>query len=826
MGQKGANFHLTPNSPPKNNCIMNCKKSIITLALIATGTFLLAQEPTQYMEPPKEILEIVNAPSTPRVFLSPTKTHLLFAYPQEMPEISELAAPELRLAGLRINPNSYGNSRANFYEKMTLRRFNEKNEFPITGTPSGGRVKSIRWSPDGTKLAMVVYLSANIELWVADVNTGKSLQWATNLHDALVDNCIAWLPNSKSILYSSRVLYREPFTEINHIPIGPSVQETKGRAAKIRTFQDLLQNRADENRFEHYASSQLMLASEGKEPSTIGNPDLIESFSISPNGEFILVEQLMRPFSYVVPSNRFPKSIQIWTIDGSLFRQLAETPLAEEIPQGFSAVQKGPRSFGWRSDAPSTVFWVEAQDDGDPKKNAEIRDMVFALEAPFKSKPTPILSLNYRFSGIQWGWNKLAIVYERWWDTRKVISSFFDPSNPNQPKRVVSDRSWQDAYGDPGLPIEETTPTGYSILRTNKSLQKIYLSGQGASPKGNMPFLDEMDIVTLKTKRLWQCQAPYYEQLVAILNSDATQILTSKESPTEQPNYYIRNLKKKSSLQLTTLTHPYPGLQQIQKEIIRYKRADGLELSGTLYLPAGYSKGSKRLPVLMWAYPQEFVDPAMAAQVKESPYRFIRPGRTSPVLWVTRGFAVLDNPGMPIVAKDSLLPNDTFTEQLVANAKAAIDALNEMGVADTQRIAVGGHSYGAFMAANLLAHSDLFAAAIARSGAYNRTLTPFGFQGEERNLWEAPEVYLKMSPFMYANQIDEPILFIHGEADNNSGTFPLQSERLFAAIKGFGGTARLVMLPHESHGYRARQSVLHTLWEMDNWLTKYLGVKE
>jgi dipeptidyl aminopeptidase/acylaminoacyl peptidase len=800
------------------------KYSYILLAItIYTVLNIHAQEVTRYMEPPKEILEIVDAPSTPRISINPQSSHILFTFSQEMPDISELAAEELRLAGLRINSSNYGASRTIFYEKFALKIIDKPTEYPVIGIPLSGKVSSYSWSPDGTKLAMVVYFSNTIELWVANVSSGVATLWANNLNEALVSNCINWLPNSNSILYTSRVLYREPFVEKNNIPIGPSVQEVKGKAAKVRTFQDLLQNRADEEKFEHFAYSQLMLATEGSEPKAIGNPDLIESFSVSPNGEYVLVEQLMRPFSYIVPYNRFSKSIQIWGINGKLLKQLAETPLAEDIPQGFSAVQKGPRNFNWRSDDPATLFWVEAQDDGNPKKVVEIRDLVYMLAAPFMEKATPILSLNFRFSGIQWGWNNFAIVSERWWDTRRVVTSFFNPSNPSEPKQIIWDRSWQDAYGDPGNPILEPLATGHSVLRTDKTKSKLYLSGQGASPKGNLPFLDEFDIATKKTKRLWQCQAPYFEQLIKVLNSNIDQIVTLKESTTEQPNYFIRNLKKKKTTQLTSFPHPFPNLKNIQKELIRYKRADGLELTGTLYLPSGYVKGSKRLPVLMWAYPQEFVDSDLASQVKESPYRFIRPGRTSPILWAARGYAILDNPGMPIVAKDSLLPNDTFTEQLVANAKAAIDALDEMQIADTKRIAIGGHSYGAFMAANLLAHSDLFAAAIARSGAYNRTLTPFGFQGEERNLWEAPEIYLKMSPFMYADKINEPILFIHGQADNNSGTFPMQSERLFSAIKGHGGTARLVMLPHESHGYRARQSILHTLWEMDTWLNKYLG---
>jgi dipeptidyl aminopeptidase/acylaminoacyl peptidase len=415
------------------------------------------------------------------------------------------------------------------------------------------------------------------------------------------------------------------------------------------------------------------------------------------------------------------------------------------------------------------------------------------------------------------------VVYESWWDTRNITVCFFNPSNIKEQKRVVWDRSWQDAYSDPGSLMSDQNANGYWTLKTNGTRTKLYLSGQGASPKGNMPFLDELDIESLKTKRLWQCEAPYYENLAAVLDDPIRNILISRESETLQPNFYIRDLKRQRLTAFTSYPHPYPQLKDVQKEMVRYQREDGVELSATLYLPAGYIEGSSQLPVLMWAYPEEFVDANLASQVKDSPYRFIRPSRLSPVLWVARGYAVLDRIGMPIVGKDSLLPNDTFIEQLVSNAKAAIDYLVDKKVADPKRIAIGGHSYGAFMTANLLAHSDLFAAGIARSGAYNRTLTPFGFQGEERTLWEAPEVYLEMSPFMHAQKLKTPLLMIHGEDDNNSGTFPIQSERMYQAINGHGGTTRLVMLPFESHGYRSRQSILHQTWEIDTWLERYLG---
>jgi dipeptidyl aminopeptidase/acylaminoacyl peptidase len=130
------------------------------------------------------------------------------------------------------------------------------------------------------------------------------------------------------------------------------------------------------------------------------------------------------------------------------------------------------------------------------------------------------------------------------------------------------------------------------------------------------------------------------------------------------------------------------------------------------------------------------------------------------------------------------------------------------------------------MTANLLTHSRLFAAGIAESGAYNRTLTPFGFQNERRSYWEAPEIYNRMSPFMNADKVKDPMLLIHGMADNNSGTFPIQSESYYAALKGFGATVRLVLLPDESHGYAARESILHKHWEVLNWMNKYVRDKK
>lgn len=224
----------------------------------------------------------------------------------------------------------------------------------------------------------------------------------------------------------------------------------------------------------------------------------------------------------------------------------------------------------------------------------------------------------------------------------------------------------------------------------------------------------------------------------------------------------------------------------------------------------------------MWAYPAEFKSADAAGQVKDSPYKFNRISYWGPQAFLTMGYTVLDNFSVPIVGEGDKEPNDTYIPQLVASAEAAVDEVVRRGVADRNRIAVGGHSYGAFMTANLLTHTRLFKAGIARSGAYNRTLTPFGFQAEERNYWQAPDVYNAMAPFNYADHIKDALLMIHGEQDNNSGTFPIQSERMYAAVKGLGGTARLVLLPNEAHAYRARESIMQMLAEMNNWLETYV----
>jgi dipeptidyl aminopeptidase/acylaminoacyl peptidase len=548
---------------------------------------------------------------------------------------------------------------------------------------------------------------------------------------------------------------------------------------------------------------------------------LIREVRPSPDGRWILATVLHRPFSYRVPHDRFPHRIEVWDAAGKLARLVADNPLAEEVPILFSAVPTGPRDPAWRGDADATVCWLEALDGGEPARAADLRDEVRCLAAPFERAPRRLIAVEYRLAGVRWSSGKLALVSEWWWDNRKTRTHVVAPDDPAAKPRVLWDRSFEDRYSDPGEPLTRLSPRGTELLLVSGG-GSLLLSGRGASPEGDRPFLDRLELASGKSTRLWRSEAPYYEQVFDAVDDDARRVLTLREALAEPPQVYLRGLPGKLE-RLTSYPHPTPALARVQKRQLRYKRADGVDLTGMLYLPPGHDPGKHgRLPVLLWAYPQEYKSAAAAGQVKDSPYRFARIGYWGPLFALTQGFAVLDNPSFPIVGEGDAEPNDTYREQLVAGARAAVDELVRIGVGDRGRMAIGGHSYGAFTTANLLAHSDLFRAGIARSGAYNRTLTPFGFQAEQRTFWQAQQTYMEMSPFTHAEKIDEPILLIHGQADNNSGTYPIQSERLFEALQGVGGVARLVMLPAESHGYRARESVLHQLWEMVGWLEKHV----
>jgi dipeptidyl aminopeptidase/acylaminoacyl peptidase len=804
------------------------KRNILLVfnVFLILSTQIFSQTDLTYQVPPQAIADLVKAPQTPSVSINPEGTWMVLMDRPGYPSIEELSQPELRIAGLRINPRTNGSSRSSNYTGLTFKSVLNGREIEVTGLPQKPSIENVSWSPNGEKIVFTLTIQNGIELWTASISNGE----ARKLTGAIVNDAMGglpyrWMQDSKTLIYKSVLTDRGKAPAEPLSPAGPVLQESTGKKAPVRTYQDLLENPYDEELFDYYATAQLYLIDLNTgDLQSFAEPGIYSQVSPSPSGEFVFITQIKRPYSYIVPYSRFAQEATIFDMIGNPVTTIAEIPVAENIPKGFGAVRTGPRNFTWRADKPATLYWIEAQDEGDPNKETDIRDQAFFMEVPFEGEKNADISFKLRAGGMTWGNSELAIAYEWWWNTRQQITSSFIPGQPGS-KTVIWDRSYEDRYNDPGNFQTIQNEYGEEVLLLDNSGKTLYLTGTGASPEGNRPFVREFDLKSGKTKELWRSEAPFYEYPIQIINLKDELVLTRRESVSEPPNYFLHNLKKGKLIQLTEFPDPYPALKGVEKQVIQYKREDNLDLKGDLYVPADYKKEDGPLPVIMWAYPSEFKSSDAAGQVQGSPYEFIRLGWWSPLYFVTQGYAVFDDPSMPIVGEGDEEPNDTFREQLVMNAKAAINKLDEMGVGDPERVAIGGHSYGAFMTANLLAHADLFAAGIARSGAYNRTLTPFGFQAEERTYWDAPEVYYEMSPFMHADKINEPLLMIHGEADNNSGTFPMQSERMFAAMKGLGGTARLVMLPHESHGYRAEESILHMLWEMDTWLNKYVKNK-
>lgn len=800
--------------------------------LCLSGLSAFAQDNTGYQVPPKPLADLVTAPPTPTVSVdSKGKWMLISERNTATTTIAELSQPELRIAGLRINPATNGPSRAVYVNNLKLRQVSANAaDVQITGLPTNPQLSYIQWSPDDSKIAFTNTTDTKIELYVADIATAVASKVSDVALNAALGIPYQWVSDSKSFIVRGIPAERGPAPEISRVPSGPTVQENLGTKAQAATYQDLLKSPSDEKQFEYYATAQTMKIGLDGAVQKIGNMGLIATAAPSPDGKYVLLETIHRPFSYLVTVNRFPSKMDIFDVNGTLVKTLTDVPLQENVPWGQDAAPSGQRNHNWRNDAPATVYWVEAKDGGDPKRKVAIRDVVYTLDAPFSSEPKEIYSAANRFGGITWGNDQIALFSERWNATRKIITKLVNPSNPANPT-VLFDRSSEDRYNNPGSPELKKNAYGEYVLDITPT-NEVYLTGQGASPEGDRPFVDIFNLTTKQSTRLFRSEAPYFERPIGILNAEKGLILTSRESQEEQPNYFIRNLKpapkkgKKPAepalTQVTFFPHPYPQFKGIQKQQLRYKRPDGVDLTAMLLLPPGYKKEDGPLPTFLWAYPAEFKNAAAAGQVNGSPYQFNRISYWSGAAFVTMGYAVLENASIPIVGEGDKEPNDTYVEQLVASAKAAIDEGVRLGVVDANRVGVGGHSYGAFMTANLLSHSNLFKAGIARSGAYNRTLTPFGFQNEQRTYWQAPEVYNKMSPFMNVDKVKTPLLMTHGEADNNTGTFPIQSERYYNALKGMGATAKLVFLPYESHGYTAKESLLHMLYEMNGWLDKYV----
>ncbi len=787
---------------------------------------LHAQDDATYLTPPQVITDMLLAKPTPGVSFNDKGEWMLFTESAGYPSVEELARPELRLAGLRINPDNYAPSRQTFINNLYLQNIGNAKTYHITGLPSPLFASSISWSPDDDKIAFLNTTRERVDLYIIDIAT-LSASKVNNTALNVVAGGYQWFDNNtliyRCILKAASEAPKKPLT-----PKGPAVQENYGKASPRPTFQDMIKGPYDEELFAFYTTTQLIKNVNGTE-TAIGMPAIYSSVSVSPDKNYLLIRTIQKPYSYLVPFGGFSSKLVITDIYGSLIRHVIDLPSSETAPSGNDNVQNVPRSYEWRDDEAASLVWCHPVDSGLIKKESEFRDAVYMLRAPFTGEPKELFKTKMRYRGTTWGNDQLALVSEGLTGKYLTQTNQWNPSTGEM--QILLTRNTTDAYSNPGFPF--TVPNQYNryVLWTSEDGKKLlYNNTTGSSPKGDLPFLLSYDLDLRKADTLWKCKDGGFEMVTKILDPQNLTIVTRKESKTDVPNYWLKNLKLRvADRQLTSFTNPYPQLTGVSKEKVRYKRADGVDLTGELYLPAGYdAKRDGPLPVFIWAYPAEYQSAADAAQIRGSEHKFTMLGGGSPVYYVTQGYAVLNNAEMPIVAtSEDKKPNDDFIAQLTMNAEAAIDKLAEMGVGDSTRVAVGGHSYGAFMTANLLAHTNLFKGGIARSGAYNRTLTPFGFQNEDRTYWEAPEIYHDMSPFSNADKIKTPLLLIHGDSDNNTGTYPLQSERMFNAIKGHGGTVKYISLPYESHGYQGKENLQHVLAEQLNWMEKYVkGVPE
>jgi dipeptidyl aminopeptidase/acylaminoacyl peptidase len=775
-----------------------------------------------YAIPDSDIVSIIDAPPTPNALLAPDGSLAVLVHYESHPPVAVLARPYLSLGGIRVDPVIAGRQRTRRITALSVLRIAAGAEQALA-LPAGAQLGTPAWAPDGRRFAFTVDEGDGIGVWVADAQQASAAQVpGLRVRDVLggdplsVSNTVRWSRDGSALIVlgapAERLALPDP-------PAGPQIEEVTGKHSQMATFQDLLRTAADEDVFEALATTLPLrvdpVTGAVKELGPAGLYRLIEE---SPDGAYLLVHLLQRPFSFRVPYPYFARRTELWAAAGGLVRVVADIGVSDEVPR--HGVPAGPRQVSWDERSPASLVWVEALDGGDPMTAAEHRDQIVGLSAPFTGEPQLAFRVQHRCIG----WADMdrphsLMLTEHDRDRRWLTTWLCDLGDPER-NRVLFDLSADDAYADPGLPLMMVHPDGTRTVLQDQSF--IYLRGNGATPDGDRPFLDRLDLESGQLTRLFHCPPESFEQVLGFTSGGRDEVVLYHESPAEPPNLLAAALDGSCARSLTRWPDPHPRLTGMDKRLVVHDRGDGVQLSGMLYLPPGYDpERDGRLPLLIWAYPLDYGGADTAGQIRGSSKRFTRLAASEPVWFVLRGYAVLTQATMPVIGDPETM-NDTFVGQITMAAAAHISALAELGIADTARVAVGGHSYGAFMTANLLAHTDLFAAGIARSGAYNRSLTPFGFQTERRNFWEATAVYDQVSPLRYADQITAPILLIHGMQDNNSGTFPMQSERLFQALQGNGGTARLVLLPHESHGYLGRESVLHVLAEQFGWLERWL----
>jgi dipeptidyl aminopeptidase/acylaminoacyl peptidase len=824
---------VTPLPPPPPTTTA----TVVAPGPAPTAPVATAEAPSGYDKPPPNILDVMHAPSPPQPFVSPTHDTILLVSWQDYPSMTRVAAPFLRLAGVRIEPANHsrhdtpgGYGITPCATDYTLVRVVDGAPMHV-GLPAGACPGRPVWAADGKRFAFQNIAADAVELWLGDATTGEAHRVPAVKLNPMLGYTVQWMPDQRTLVVKTVPdgMGAPPPAPI--VPSGPSIQETGGAKGQSSTYEtrDTLTSKHDEDLFDYYVASQLAFVDAATGAITpAGKPGAYFEVDAAPDGQHVLVGTIHKPYSYVTTYDRFPRDIDVWDRSGAPAHRVASLPLADRVP--IHGVPTGPRDFDWRQTEPATLIWAEALDGGDWNVKVPARDKVMVHKAPFDGPVTELTKTEQRFSGIMWG-EQPATALLREDDENKHWTRTFvvNVDDARQKPRLLWDHSTDEHYKDPGNPVFRALPNGAWVIQ--QSGGSIFLTGSGSSPEGDRPFLDRLDLATQKTERLFRSDKAAYDWFLAFTGPDTNRYMTWHQSPMDPPNAFLRTLGApvagapageaafaSTARPITHVPDPTPAVRAIKKRLVKYKRKDGVDLSFTLYTPPDYKEGT-RVPAVLYAYPLDYADASKAGQVTGSEETFTRLRQYK--LLLLAGYAIIDQAAFPIVG-DPKKAYDTYLEQLVADAKAAVDKAVDLGVVDPERIGVTGHSHGALMTANLVAHSDLFRAGVATSGSYNKTLTPFGFQNERRSVWEAQSVYLKVSPFFYADKLKTPLLIMHGDDDANPGTTPLQATKLYEAIRGNGGTARLVMLPHEPHWYAAMESNEQYVFEMLRWFDKYV----
>ena len=788
--------------------------------ILLLGLNLFASD-SVYQLPCERIVEIFDRPLHPLVSVLHGQDKMMSYDLSIYIPLEWLAQEVVHYGEINIYSRSRSRPRVNFHSGIHVVDISsatkglEETSFHSTrldlpkNSAFGGGMPSF----SGHALFTIEYLYDRMVLWHVDTSTYETRVLLDGGLTQVTNSVASWFPDNVNLLVSLIPENMEKPELASNVPTGPIIRETTGRESRIITRPNLIQDSHEEALFEYYATTQLgVLNTITGELRRIGSPGVITSTLVSPNSRFVLVHEHIKPFSKTVAYWHFPSRWYVYDLVENREIELVRHPQA--VPQ-FGRVQTGKRWFSWHPLMDASLIYVEALDGGESNAPATYRDDIRLLNHPFRGNGRRLFRTAQRLQEISFIDRDTYILSEFEWRTNTTITTLVNSRNR---RHQISRRHIRAIYDSPGSPVTYTTNRGQTLVLRQGNY--IFFIGDGVSRDSRVPFVDKLNVNTFVRQRIVEFDEEDFVQILDFYNNNPERLLILRQNRTTPNNMFLVNLADNTEIALTQIVDNVPELTNLPTRVIRYMREDGVQLSGLLYLPANFD-GSERIPLLMSAYPREFIDAATASQIVNQDNRFVRPFGSSNLYMCLDNVAVLVNAAFPIIG-DTETANNTFIEQSIMNARAAIDYLYEEGIIDRDKVVISGHSYGAFMVLNMLAHSDLFAGGIAQNGAYNRTLTPFGFQSERRSLWQARDTYINLSPFLFANQIQAPLLLIHSTEDTNPGTFPLQSRRLFEALEGLGKTARYVQLPLEGHNYRARETHLHLLWEYQKFFDDFI----